>query len=367
MVRTSFRSVAVAAAAALVLVFPLSPSSAQVSQPAGQTPSSPATAPTPVHAGAPPLVQTTPPLYLGYQKPKSLPSGEITLLNNGEHPVKITRIKPDCACTDVHIDKQDLAPGETTTLNVAVDVPREIGPIRRDIRIECEGYVVPFVTGVDLEAGFAVRVNGGGSAAIITDKVGLVKLDSVDKKPFRVLAINGEEPDFLGDLKAATESRTQFSVRYDWGNANGEMIPRWMIVETDHPDARMFSVRARIDGATILQHRSKWFVIEERVLLGSFPGETSAKSAVTLSGKPLVGGQKITITSSNGKIPVRITGIRKPEQGGGILADIEVTPITGYRGFFWTVVSFSLDGDTASFDLFGRVLEPNEKAVPPSE
>lgn len=321
----------------------------------------------PAYAGVPPLVQTTPPLELGYQKPKTMAAGEIVLLNNGDHRLKITRIKPDCACTDVYTDKRELAPGETTTLNVGVDVPREIGPVRRDIRIECEGYALPYVTSVNLEAGFAVRVNGGASAAIITDKVGMVKLDSVDKKPFRVLAINGEAPDFLGDAKALNESRTQFNARYDWSDTDGASIPRWMIIETDHPDARMFSVRARIGGATILQFRSKWHVVEERVLLGSFPGESSAKSAVTLSGKPLIEGQRITITSSNGKIPVRVTGMRKPDQGGGILAEIEATPIAGYRGFFWTVVSFTLEGETASFDLFGRVLEPNEKAVPPSE
>ena len=59
---------------------------------------------------------------------------EIAIRNVGEGPLAIEHVKPSCGCTAAPLDDYLLDPGQTTTMHVSINVPRE-GMVSKSIVI----------------------------------------------------------------------------------------------------------------------------------------------------------------------------------------------------------------------------------------
>jgi len=62
-------------------------------------------------------------------------TAEIDVKNTGTEPLHITEVRPSCGCTSAPLDKDTLAPGESTVLRVSLNLPQQNGPISKYVTI----------------------------------------------------------------------------------------------------------------------------------------------------------------------------------------------------------------------------------------
>jgi hypothetical protein len=68
--------------------------------------------------------------------PKNSPlSTKITIKNTGNELLKVVEVKPGCGCTTAPIQKNELKPNETTTIDVNLNITSYTGDIVKSVRI----------------------------------------------------------------------------------------------------------------------------------------------------------------------------------------------------------------------------------------
>lgn len=335
----------------------------QSEQKAPAAPSAPAAATAAPVNNPPPFEQVTPALDFGYRTPLAFEQGIITLVNMGEEPLKITAAHGECACTVVTANKDVVQPGESVDLLVGLEIPPELGLVSKKVVIDVEGFQFPFITAVRAESGLPVRVNNGGQTSIVVDLVGKMTLESVEGRPFQVIAINGKPPIYFDFDPEKDRPRTQYVVGHDFSDLAAIDLPRRVIVETDHPGARMIDVQAMLANAYALSLPHKWRPVRDHLVMGSIPMNEPSMTYMVMAGKPLIPGQKFTCRARGLDARVDIVGAHIPAEGGGILIDLKVTPRGGFQGFLHTIVDITLEGDATALEIFARVAPKDQ--IPP--
>jgi len=332
-----------------------------------QTPPAGPPAPTPADRGEVPiqipLEQVSPLLDLGYGTPMAFLSGTVTLMNNSEAPLTITSVRGECSCTDATVlgtadNTKTLQPGEAVDILIAVEFPKEIGTYTKQVfvftNLAEHAHQVPVV----FEVGYPIRVNGGARRAIVVKRTGTTRLDSIDEVPFRVISVHGAEPEFEDFDPATDELKSSYRVQHDWSKLSASELPRWMVIETDHPNAEMVAIPAMVPGYQPVLDKTTWRPLDEHVLLGSMAAGKPKVIPLVFTGKAVIPGQKIAVRSSNPDLILRVVGARKPDRGGGLHMDIEVKTRPEARGFIAAVVTFEYDGAINSLDVFARAVDP---------
>ena len=108
--------------------------------------------------------------------------------------------------------------------------------------------------GLKAESSYAVRtipiyIDAFTNAADIS---GMVQLQSVDGRPFTVLSVDGQTPVMANPGEQVPQTSQQ--VRYDLSSYECSRMPKWLLIETDHPDAALLDMRVRHE-CTKLQHQ----------------------------------------------------------------------------------------------------------------
>lgn len=302
----------------------------------------------------------------GYRTPSEHASLTMTIQNSGDESLTIERVRGDCQCTSVEIvgENRVLEPAATMDIIINLETPKETGPHTRMVEIFAAGNTLPAVIPLYVQVGYPVRVNGDPRAAMIADPIGVLQLDSVQGRKFKVVSVNGLPPIFNGFDPAKDEPRTQYEVVYDWSMIPASDYPRNLIIETDHPGAEFFEVPAMVPGHRRIRDIEKWSTKETLVNFGRVAGDRPFKGYVTLMGNPpVVPGAKLLIKSSNPEAKVRVLGIRRPDRGGGVVADFEVSPLPGLRGFFHSEVIFEMNGQITGVDIYARILDPLDTSL----
>lgn len=330
---------------------------------AGGASPAPASQSTEVIQASPPFEQVTPLLDFGYRKPLSFEQGIVTLVNMGDSPLKIRSTRGECVCTVATANKDTVQPGESVDLLIGLEVPPELGPVEKKVLVEVEGYQFPFLTSIYAESGLPVRVNGGGNASIVVDRVGRMTLDSIEGRPFTVLGINGRPPKHVDFNPDRDRPRAQYVVEYDFSDLATIDLPRRVIVETDHPDARMIDVQAMLNGAPKLSLPHKWRPVRDHIVMGAIPMDQPSITMMVMTGKPMIPGERFTCRSRSMDARVDIVGARMPSQGGGIQIDLKVTPRGGFQGFLHAIVDITLENDSTALEIFARVMPADQ--IPP--
>src|SRR5690606_13215071 len=111
--------------------------------------------------------------------------------------------------------------------------------------------------------------------------------------------------------------RTEYVIEHDFRDLAPIDLPRWVVIETDHPGAWMAPVEASIAGTPRLSRRDAWRPVVDHIFLGSIPMDEPTQTVMVMTGKPLVPGQKFTCRSRSLDARVDIVGARKPAEGGG--------------------------------------------------
>lgn len=305
------------------------------------------------------LEQVSPALSFGYQSPHAFVSETVRLLNTGKDPIGLKRVIGECSCTEATIlnQAQSVAPGEWIDILVALDAPGTIGLYDKRILLYTDKDEAPFAIGFFVEVGYPVKVNGGARYSVITKRTGTSSLEAVDGRPFHVISINGAPPALEG-TEPASLARTSYRIQHDWTEPPGGEMPRWLLIETDHPQATMIPVQALISGYKAINDKKGFEPVEGVLVLGTIEPEKTAHASMHFGGKAVIPGRQLTVTNTGLDLEARIVNVRKPDRLGGIVIEFEFVPRGGFRGFVSSVVTVEYESETASFDLFARVGPP---------
>jgi hypothetical protein len=68
--------------------------------------------------------------------------GKVKITNTAPHEIRITDVIKDCSCTSAVLEKNDLPPGESTSLEVHIDAKQSVGTFNRNVTlVTTEGKV----------------------------------------------------------------------------------------------------------------------------------------------------------------------------------------------------------------------------------
>ncbi|MDX9791430.1 MAG: DUF1573 domain-containing protein [Candidatus Kapaibacterium sp.] len=70
---------------------------------------------------------------------------KLTLKNSGSEILKINRLKPTCGCTTAPLNKSELKPGESTTVDVSMSITGVSGKMHKQIAIETNDPKSPYI------------------------------------------------------------------------------------------------------------------------------------------------------------------------------------------------------------------------------
>jgi hypothetical protein len=250
------------------------------------------------------VVVTPSRIDLGVQPFGIQPSASLRLTNTGQESVSLVAVSPTCGCLATDFSgRVAIAPGESHTIQVIHEERNQAGPSQASLRCMFLGNVM---VSVPVEVVFARPVKADPTWVDFArdgDR-GVLTLRSIDTTPFRVLSLQGRPvvPDAGEDPDTpALVHRIKWDLReYDTEscvNPQGERMPPWLVVETDHPDASLVDVRVRQDNCTApdipnASDNRPWLVLDQRVVLEPMaPGESTVVElrVGVLPGRTMVG------------------------------------------------------------------------------
>ena len=269
-------------------------------------------------------------LNFGTQSLMSRPTGEITLTNQGEKAVTLVAVSPTCSCLKPEFtDRVVLAPGANHKVAVAHEPRSQAGPSKATLRFVFLGNDI---VNVPVEAMFTRPVKADPTWIDFRrdGDQGILKLRSLDARPFRVLSVQGVA---VPDGPAALLQEVPWDLStYDTEtctNSAGERMPSWIVVQTDHPDAPVVDVRVRKDGCTNPDipgdgDTRAWMILDQRVVVGELsPGDTQIyELPVALLPNRTMNEQFTVARSESSGLVTRFIDVIQKEDGNMVRVEI---------------------------------------------
>lgn len=300
-------------------------------------------------ASAPPLVAEPASLDFGFLPPNTPGEGTILLRNTGDKPLTINLIQPTCKCTTTTdlVGKQ-IAPGGSAELQIKLDGAPAMGVRRSSVKVMVDGYGPALEVTVKGEVSLPVRVVPPYINAVEQKNLtGRIILESLDRKPFRILSSFGAPISIQGFDGAVDEPRSSYLVGYDLTSLVGTM-PTFIFFETDAPGAGVVDVRVRQDKAP---KKPLIAVMDTRCNVGLIPAKTSKDALFTLMNSAIV-VESVSTTSTDATVSLART---EPAKGGGVNAFVTVTPREGFTGILRLPVIFKTATQSAEFEVIASV------------
>lgn len=197
-----------------------------------------------------PPVRIDPPVKdFGFVLPKSANRVAFKLWNDGDKPVEIAAVQPSCKCTTVNdLVGRVIEPGKYVELEAQLDAAVATGPKGAEIKVLIDGYGSPLECRMRSEVTLPVRIVPGFINAVRGGpEIGILTVDSTDRQPFRICSAGGLPPDVLDFDPASDLPRSRYLIRYDLTKYPPGEIPRYWVIETDHPDCAAADVLVRHD------------------------------------------------------------------------------------------------------------------------
>ncbi|MBC04431.1 MAG: hypothetical protein CMJ34_14190 [Phycisphaerae bacterium] len=317
----------------------------------------------PIRPGATAVYGDPADVDFGVVTPGSKLRTEIRLVNPTDQPVVLRAAVPTCQCTTVNVDGTIIPSMGAVGIPMTLQVPSTTGEKKAAVNT----VLVPGGKGPRLTlraiAAYAVRAtastSAGGPSTLWVDALkpagisGRIQLDSTDGRPFRVLSVNGETPMFL---QGTGQPATTQSIAYDLSGRTSATMPKWMLIETDHPDAPMVEMRVR-HMASRLPHQFQNYKVKVqfdgyianvgRISPGStaeFSVELKQFKRRTLSG----------LRSGNPDFVVNLLQ-RKDGDGDRVRITGSITPKPGFNGPFICPVQFNTPEGAETMYVIGTI------------
>ena len=287
-------------------------------------------------------------LDAGLVRPNTEVKFEATLMNTLDRPVTCVRSSPSCTCTTVDMLGKVIPAGGTITVPLSMrtsgatgektaevvlmfkDVP---GLVELSIRAEVTYPVRAFQmsTGPDGKQRRDPFINAFDNKANVK---GEIMVESIDGAPFRVTGVGGLPTSYVDFDPDNQQPRESYLVRYDFTALPCEQVPKYLVIETDRPDARLIDLRVRHECTRInpafsfAQYRENLGVIA--------PGETKTFEVEI---KHANGVRIDSVASTDARLEARILGQRTGAEDG-ILVAVAVTARPDAQGMVLAPLRF---------------------------
>ena len=287
-------------------------------------------------APAPPLTAQPPVADLGYLAPNAVGEGTVQILNSGSVPLTITQVQPSCKCTTPSdLVGKIIEPGKTVELKVKLDGAPAVGPRNSSVKILVDGFTRPLDVPVRAEVTLPVRcVPPYVNAVEGKNLIGRLVLESIDGKPFKILAMScapmviqyGDGPeDAPRPSWVVTYDITSAAASAGDGAAKDARLPAFLLFETDAPGAGVVDVRVRSRNPP---QKPKIAVIEQRLNIGRVAAGTNGTATFVFKLKDMK-VDAVTTTSTDAAVELASTA---PGAEDGTAVSVRITPRAGVTG-----------------------------------
>lgn len=197
--------------------------------------------------GPPPLTIEPPALDFGFIAPGEEKTGIFTLKNNSNVPLTIIALQPTCTCTSTtDLAGRVIAPDESIQFDASLAAAIATGPRKSTVKVIVRGYSKPLE--VDVRAEVVVALRAVPPAINVLPNVpvaGRVVIESIDRKPFRILSVDNSVPLFIGFDPAKDGVKSTYLVRYDLTRFAHDALPAWCLLQTDRADSPVLALKIR--------------------------------------------------------------------------------------------------------------------------
>ena len=221
-------------------------------------------------------VKIEPPVTsLGVLLPGEIKKSTFEIVNTGSETVKLYKMKPSCPCMTLRTDTDLIPAGGRLTVTVDVEATWEPHkPVKKNVQLFFEGYEIATNTAMAFAVDRGVRAD---QFRINLDKrpEGKIRLVSKDEQPFRVLSVDGKEPDYPGGFDDQKHDiRKNYNVTYNFSGREAGETPMHLLIETDHPDAPILAIPLYSSQLTTM--RDQWQIgpirsLRRQTVLGVIP------------------------------------------------------------------------------------------------
>lgn len=94
----------------------------------------------------------------------------LVLKNAGSQPLKLIKVKPTCGCTTAPLKKDELSPGESTTVEVTLSIQGSSGKVHKQIAIETNDPQKPYINYM-LQAEVVLPLTVSPTTYLVFDKL----------------------------------------------------------------------------------------------------------------------------------------------------------------------------------------------------
>ncbi|MDB3961488.1 DUF1573 domain-containing protein [bacterium] len=298
----------------------------------------------------------------GLVKPGSKLTADVVLVNPFPTPMTIAQAVPTCQCTTVEVAGETIPPGGGIAIPITLQVPSTTGKKQAAVNTVLQGPDGRNVRGPRLTltaiAAYAVKTTPLYIDALPPKPAtGSVAVAATDGRPFRVLTVNGRPPVLL----TPDQPLAQHVVQYDLEPAatqaakvGADVFPKWMIFETDHPEAPVIEMRIRHPFSK-LPHQTRNVSIQfdgNIANLGAIPPGGTGTFDVELkqfAGK-LVTGVRTTSPNFRADLVEQIEGA-----GDRVRVRVAVTNVGGAGSVFMIPITFDTTAGSEAMYATGVV------------
>ncbi|MCH2136958.1 MAG: DUF1573 domain-containing protein [Phycisphaerales bacterium] len=324
-----------------------------------------------------PQVSFDPPMIQwGFLKPGEVKQMGSTVTNEGSEPIRFTGNMKGCSCTTVEIPAIELAPGAsvpfTATMTAGLTPTTKSGGIKlllaehEAIRIPTDGEIVRGIRVSPRRISAISRPGNDRSAPATPAGSRRVRFDAPEGTPFRILRIDGQDvSSFAGAATLSNPMPVQTYVFDDFAqydpetglNAQGELLPLFRLVETDHPAAPVIEVPVdhpvRIARLKPRGERP-WFWVENRYVADTVaPGQSAVIEIPLLVDSKRPWEAPTGARSLDGKFDARLLDVTP--DGRKYKARVQISPAATENCAWIGELELTSDNFAATVPVIGAV------------
>jgi hypothetical protein len=284
-------------------------------------------------------------LDFGVVAPHTVLEGNFKLVNTSNKPLKVLGAQSSCQCTTIEITGKEI-PAQVSGVPGVLEVPVTMkvsatGIKTAQVKVVVEGEPLPITLDLRAEVAYAVRMaiaDAAGNVQPFVDAAedasrlkGVAQIFSSDGKPFRVLSVQGATPVFVNWNPQSDAPLAKYEVQFSLVSEPCEMVPKYLLVETDRADARMIDARVR-HACTRISPALE--IAEFRCNAGVVAAGGAATFDIEI--KKMGGNRIASVKAVDAKFAAELIGQRA--DGSSLLVTIRLTPGKEVKGVFMTAV-----------------------------
>ena len=318
--------------------------------------SAPATDATQEAEDLPPPITIDPPvLDFGVISPSDIAEGVVKLRNTGTKELEVLSVQPSCKCTTINdVAGQKIPVGGFVEIQAKMKPTSGAGDKKAEIKVLIDGYSRIVSIQLKSEVSMPVRVKPY-YLNIVTGQpqMGRTVVESIDGRPFKICAIGGYAPHYIGFDPTKDEPANHYVI--DWNierDFPGGKFPRYWIIETDHPDCPLVEIFVRHETT---MPKINMALSDYRHTFGQLEAGKSAEFVVTCT---KLEEDEAILAASASSTDLKVELVSQVRDGTDTIVTLRATSTSSARGLTYVNATIYSAKRQQDFELWGQVIDP---------